>query len=275
MHHTLDRSPRAQNRCGAFTLVELLVVIGIIAVLISVLLPALNKARQQAQVTACMANMKQLMNAWVMYANDNRGQLVFAETGPGGTVTIDKPPTPIYTIVQPDGWVIDVPGNGSEGVEASVRAGALWKYAPAVGTYRCPSSTDDENFRSYSISSHMNGSEAILPRNQILKKLSQVKPDRLVMIEEIERRVNPVTGRRDPQGAFLQFKNHNAVLWGDTPASFHKKGAVMAFGDTHIEFRIWRDKRTLTAIGAQGNAPANEDLRQIKIDMFGTKLLYE
>jgi prepilin-type N-terminal cleavage/methylation domain-containing protein len=68
-------------RRRAFTLVELLVVIGIIAVLIGILLPALNKARQQANLTACMSNQKQLVNALLMYCNDNRGCF---PGGPGG-----------------------------------------------------------------------------------------------------------------------------------------------------------------------------------------------
>src|SRR5207244_11298966 len=100
-----DNGPLVKGPAAGFTLVELLVVIGIIAVLIAVLLPALSKAREQAKVTACLSNIRQLTTGWIMYANDNKGNLVWA--GTSDKTAGSTPPTPTtdlnYGLI---GWVM-------------------------------------------------------------------------------------------------------------------------------------------------------------------------
>jgi prepilin-type N-terminal cleavage/methylation domain-containing protein/prepilin-type processing-associated H-X9-DG protein len=73
-HRTCKRWSAARN---AFTLVELLVVIGIIAILIAILLPALNRARSQAQFTACLANLRTIGQSINIYLTNSKGTLPY------------------------------------------------------------------------------------------------------------------------------------------------------------------------------------------------------
>jgi prepilin-type processing-associated H-X9-DG protein len=70
-----SRLSRRRTRRGAFTLTELLVVIGLIALLVSLLLPVVARARAAANATVCLSNLRQMGTAWTMYTAENRGRL--------------------------------------------------------------------------------------------------------------------------------------------------------------------------------------------------------
>jgi prepilin-type N-terminal cleavage/methylation domain-containing protein len=274
--HVSECQEYAMNRKKAFTLVELLVVIGIIAILIAILLPAMQKAREQAKQTTCMSNMRQIVQGWLLYAHDNKGGIVFSETD-DRTKTV--PPGSPSQDLGKLGWVIDTESDPNFNTEAAVRAGALWKYCPAAGTYRCPSSTEKLIWRSYSIPTHLNGSMAFVdaayrnspqldPKKPIIQKIGQMKKRaKLILIEEYAAGAGPDVQKAN-LGSFLIVKIDPA--WGDIPAFFHGRGKAtnLAFSDTHVEYRLWGDPRTFKATRGITNNN-NKDLQQLQLDVFG------
>jgi prepilin-type N-terminal cleavage/methylation domain-containing protein len=109
-----------------FTLVELLVVIGIIALLVGILLPVLGKAKERANATKCEANMKTLMTAFIMFSNDHKGSLPGNRANEG----------------DPIDWHRDFLYGGyawSNNFDKAPQNGTIWPYIKRYEVYRCPS----------------------------------------------------------------------------------------------------------------------------------------
>lgn len=111
----LTRTPQHPSPRG-FTLVELLVVIGIIALLISILLPSLNRAREQSNKAKCLSNLRQLGQVMHLYAVDFKDRL--PNSNPKGTAYDDT--------------AIDL-----------VLVGTVQKYSVSAGVFHCPSDKDE------------------------------------------------------------------------------------------------------------------------------------
>ena len=114
------------SRRRAFTLVELLVVIAIIAILIAMLLPVLSKAKENARAVACQSNQRQLAQAFLLFAQDYKGQL------PGNFWDRGNP-IPYRTC-----WLL---GNSSTAAYTDApQKGTIFPYvARKMEVYRCPS----------------------------------------------------------------------------------------------------------------------------------------
>jgi prepilin-type N-terminal cleavage/methylation domain-containing protein/prepilin-type processing-associated H-X9-DG protein len=241
---------------AGFTLVELLVVIGIIALLIALLLPALSRARGLAQSASCLNNLRQLQTCWLMYANDHGGALP-----PNLSVYDLSTGAPIPGLDLRLTWCA---GNVREDVNtANIERGYLFPYNRSTAIYHCPADrarvagSNVRHTRSYNMSQSVSGIGfgrvlPYLPSFQNLTQIRNPKPaDLFVFIDVHEDQIaDSLFGIPLPGDPF-------DGIWFDLPANRHYDGCNLSFADGHVEHWKWAVPKVSRALG-QAVEPTEE-----------------
>ena len=287
-----------------FTLVELLVVIAIIALLMAVLLPALNRARVQAKRIVCLSGLKQLTLGWMTYAEAYNDKLVNGSANGGGPC----PSCPAGTgtcgaLAQTSGqegtdhrkelpWIgsYNIATDSDCGKKCAIDSGALWRYIRDYKIYHCPTGNKGETV-SYAIVDAVNGRQEgrgtgvfpnpTVPAELWKKSLGQIKKSATQLVFVDEGRISPDSFAVPYNGGW-----HTPLeSWWDGPDARHGDGTTVSFADGHAEYWKWssldtvnraKDVENNTATGtfpkgATPNPPeaAYQDLYKMQIRCWG------
>jgi prepilin-type N-terminal cleavage/methylation domain-containing protein/prepilin-type processing-associated H-X9-DG protein len=247
------------SKCKAFTLIELLVVIAVIAILMAILMPALKIAREQARGVTCMANQKSLAHAYIMYADENDGEMIGGMASHTKTYGIPAWVMPPLTTPAHDRRRMSSGDVTIQQRYNGLREGALYPYLKDVKVYHC--SGDNRKslgtplgntpayqiYRSYSLPDYLKPVEKKDPKKLITFK---DPANKMLFVEEI---YDGASGNYNHGG--WSYAPFTGAMW-DPLGVFHSDACTFSFMDGHAERKKWDDKRTIIYCMSRAEAAA-------------------